>query len=232
MNRASLARVLDVTVSLAMLGTAGILSWVALSNRAAPARPVASLELPKSPVSIEGAATEGRLDAPVGIVVFSDFQCPFCRSFALEILPDLRSEFIDKGQLLFAFRHLPIESIHPLAKRAAAIGECARRGGVFKAVHDYLFSEPKLTAATLEVLPSRLGLSGGLLSEECIEKYGIDAVEADLKSAASLGVKGTPNILVGRNRGDGTLTITSRLRGARSIDEVSSTIKNLLREAK
>ncbi len=92
--------------------------------------------LPGRP-NIEGAAIEGSPDAPVIIVEFSDFQCPFCQRWFLNAYPDIRERIGE--DVAIVFMHFPLTSIHPNAEAAHLAAECAREQGKFWEMHDILF---------------------------------------------------------------------------------------------
>jgi len=81
---------------------------------------------------------EGNEDAPVTIVEFSDFQCPFCSRFYSQTLPQLKENYIDTGKVKLIYRDFPL-SFHPEAQGAAEAGECASDQGKFWEFHDYIF---------------------------------------------------------------------------------------------
>lgn len=92
--------------------------------------------LDETPV-FENTKLEGSPDAPVKVIEFSDFQCPFCQRFVIETLPSLRDRVGD--EVAFGFAHFPILSLHPNAGRAALAAECAHDQGQFWEMHDLLF---------------------------------------------------------------------------------------------
>ncbi len=85
----------------------------------------------------------GDPDAPLVVVEFSDFQCPFCAQHALEVQPTLNEEFIETGKVMWVFKHFPL-GIHPQAPVAAAAAECAAEQNEFWAMHDLLFESQEL----------------------------------------------------------------------------------------
>ena len=89
---------------------------------------------PKLPIKIfaDNDPIIGNKDAPITIIEFSDFQCPFCARFHLETLPQIMNEYIDKGQVKLIFRDFPIQSIHPNAVPASMAAECANEQGKFE----------------------------------------------------------------------------------------------------
>jgi protein-disulfide isomerase len=108
-------------------------------------------EITTEPVSV--TPTPGRVDvangtlpvlgnpnAPVKIVEFSDFECPFCRRFYQDTFPQLKKEYIDTGKVALYYRHLPLP-MHPNAKPFANAAECANEQGKFWQMHDQIFKE-------------------------------------------------------------------------------------------
>src|SRR5882762_10986500 len=110
------------------------------------------------------ARTKGRSDAPVTVYEMSDFQCPYCREFALGTMPLLEREYIQAGKVRFVYINLPLSSVHRNAVSAAEVALCAARQQRFWAMHDLLFRHQDQWAA----LPSprayllALGDSAGL----------------------------------------------------------------------
>ena len=90
-------------------------------------------------ISIDNDPIIGNPNAPITIVEFSDFQCPFCARFHVETLPLIMNEYINEGQVKLVFRDFPIQSIHPNALPASVASECANEQGKFKEMHDMLF---------------------------------------------------------------------------------------------
>ncbi len=110
-------------------------------------------------VPLNADAWQGHRDAPVAMIEFSDFQCPYCGEYARTTYPELKRAFIDTGRLLYAFRNFPLDSVHPLAMPAAAIAACARNRGVLWQVHDGLFALKPLTQQGLDDLAFTNGLA-------------------------------------------------------------------------
>ncbi|HSQ22777.1 MAG TPA: thioredoxin domain-containing protein, partial [Pyrinomonadaceae bacterium] len=91
------------------------------TTTAAPARDIF--------VSTEGAAFKGDAKAPITLIEYSDYQCPFCSRAFLQIAPQLERDFISTGKLKYVFIDLPIESAHPLALTASIAARCAGEQG-------------------------------------------------------------------------------------------------------
>ena len=87
-----------------------------------------------------GSRSKGAPGAAVTVYEMSDFQCPYCRRFALETFPVLESEYINSGKVRWVFVNFPLTSIHPNAVAAAEVALCAARQGAFWRVHDLLYT--------------------------------------------------------------------------------------------
>ena len=146
-------------------------------------------------IETEGHAALGPEDAPVTIVEFSDFECPYCRRFN-GALDELREAEEYAGKVRFVFRHYPIRSIHPLAQKAAEATICAQDQGKFWEFHDALWTDEDLSPDNLEQHAVLLGLDTEAFAE-CLNSgrhYG--RVQADLEAAMDLGQSGTPAVFV------------------------------------
>ncbi len=91
--------------------------------------------------TLAGDIYKGSSDAPIVVVEFSDFQCPYCSRHTLTTQPVLDEEFVNTGQVMWVFKHFPIENIHPFAVSAAIAAECAARQEAFWQFHHRLFVE-------------------------------------------------------------------------------------------
>jgi protein-disulfide isomerase len=137
----------------------------------------------------------GPPNAPVTIVVFSDFECPYCARFATQIFPQLQSRFPD--QLALVFRHWPLRR-HASAYPAARAAECAAVQGRFEAFHNLLFSQQHL----LPIKPFRqfafeAGLKDLAAFDACTNSNApVAAIEADITEVRRLGATGTPTLVI------------------------------------
>jgi protein-disulfide isomerase len=103
-----------------------------------PGQPAAA----KAHLHLEGAPMLGSKDAPVTMVEFTDYQCPFCQRFHMQVYSLLKKDFIDTGKVRFYSRDLPIESLHPNAIRAAQAARCAGDQGQFWQLRDVMATHP------------------------------------------------------------------------------------------
>lgn len=144
------------------------------------------------------ARSKGRPDAPVTVYEMADFQCPACRSFALETMPLLEREYVRTGKARFVFIHLPLTSIHANAVAAAEVATCAGRQGRFWEVHDALFLRQAVWAPMGEPGPYLVALadSAGVERQALVEcltgRTARQEVRADAERAARAGARSTP----------------------------------------
>jgi len=152
--------------------------------------PVAvQLQAPRIAVDPAGAATLGPATAPVTIVVFCEFQCPYCR----RVQPTLRQLFDRYGQRLrLVYRHYPLAR-HQNAAKAAEAAECAREQDRFWPMHDRMFNQQeRLAVADLKAHARAVGLEGEKF-DACLDSGRHAArVRRDLAEAESYGSPGTP----------------------------------------
>jgi protein-disulfide isomerase len=204
-----LRTVLDIVASAAAIATALLLVWINFARPALAER--ARNPLPKAPLVLDPLSPVlGSTNAPVVAIAFSDFQCPYCAKFALEVLPRLKTRFIDTGNVRLVFQHLPLSSIHPQAELAARAGVCAARLGVGK---EGVMIGPELPKALarpdLLNVAAAQGLDQATFSK-CLDAAG-DEVAESMKEAGRLQVESTPTLLIGTSRPDGTVKIAYRL---------------------
>src|ERR1035438_4917403 len=94
----------------------------------------------RAKLNLEGFQMLGSKDAPITVVEFTDYQCPFCQRFHTTVYGDLKKNFIDTGKVRFYSRDQPLDSIHPDAVRAAQAGRCAADQGQFWQMRDLMFA--------------------------------------------------------------------------------------------
>lgn len=170
--------------------------------------------------------TLGAANAPVTIVEFTDFQCPFCGRHATETFPLIRQKYITTGQVRYILRDFPLSQIHPFALPAARAARCAGADGTdkFWAFHDSLFAHQKeISALYFSTLARETGLYTKAFSACTASKKYDAAIAADAAAASKAGFDGTPGFVVGRTRSDGKVTGIA-IRGAYPIDRFDEAI--------
>lgn len=141
----------------------------------------------------------GPAGAPVQIVEFSDFQCPFCATFA-QTLRALRAKYPDRVAVLY--RHYPIQELHPHARTAALAAECAGAQGRFEPYHDRLFAQQdSIGTKPWARFAAEAGVPDSAAFTRCfVEQRLMGNVTRDAELAEKAGIRITPSIVV-----DGTL---------------------------
>ena len=160
------------------------------------------------------ARSKGRRDAPVTLYEMSDFQCPFCREFALTTMPLLEREYIATGKVRLVYINLPLTSVHTNAVAAAQIAACAGRQDHFWAMHDLLFRHqaewaklPKPDSLFL-ALGDSAGLDRTQLASCVATKTTQSEVEADAARARRAGAVSTPTFYVEGGLLEGAAPVT------------------------
>ena len=160
----------------------------------------------------------GSLDAPVTVVEYGDFECPYCG----QAEPVVRELLRDFGDVRYVWRHLPLSDVHPNAQLAAEAAEAAANQGAFWEMHDLLFGhQDSLGASDLMGYADQLGLEAERFEEDLREHTGAARVADDVDSADLSGVSGTPTFFVNGQRHYGAYDIQSltdavRTAGARA----------------
>ena len=152
------------------------------------------LQEPRTEIATDGAPAKGPASAPVTIVEFSDFQCPFC-SRVNPTIEQVRAKYGD--QVRIVFRQFPLHSIHPQAQKAAEASLCANEQGKFWEMHDAMFADQqKLAVEDLKATAGRIGLDAAAFGT-CLDSGKHEGqVKADVKAGTLAGVTGTPAIFV------------------------------------
>jgi protein-disulfide isomerase len=133
---------------------------------------------------------EGPPDAPLELVMYGDFQCPYCAA-SQSIVRRVRDRL--DGRLRFAFRHMPLHDVHPAAQLAAEASEAAASQGAFWPMHDRLYAaRGKLDFEDLVAHAAALGLDAERVRRELSDGTHAGRVARDEQSAHAAGVKGTP----------------------------------------
>ena len=157
----------------------------------------------KAKVNLEGFAMLGSKKAPLTIVEFTDYQCPFCQRFHTTAFPDLKKNYIDTGKVRFYSRDLPL-NFHPDAMRAAEAARCASDQGQFWQLRDVMGANPnKLDMDSLVADVTNLKMDVKAF-RACVEseKYK-SAVQTDVMEAMKIGANGTPTFVVGKSTPNG-----------------------------
>ena len=226
-----LRAVLSILVDLCVVASVLVIAFNAVFFRnAGPAKATSarsSVPLPTSPIEIEGSPRMGDRSASLALVVYSDFQCPFCARFATTVMPELVGKYVDTGKMLIAFKNMPLP-MHEYAGRAAEASVCAHSQGRFWEFHDALFANPKaLAEEDLKLHALRAGLDAAAFGA-CLAKGQEAAVRKDADEANLFGMAATPSFVVGSLR-MGTVYPVGTLVGAQPASAFIREIERALK---
>src|SRR5712692_5279433 len=179
--------------------------------------------------SVADAPMLGRADAPVTLVEFSDYQCPFCQRFFATSLPALKKDYIDTGKIRYVFRDFPLE-MHAQARKAAEAAHCAGEQGKYWEMHDVLFQhQGALASLQLAEHARAVGVDGAAFDQCVASGRHAAQVERGLADGASVGVQGTPTFVVGKTQ-PGDVVEGTPIRGAQPLETFRRIIDQMLAE--
>jgi protein-disulfide isomerase len=152
---------------------------------------------------LSGVSMLGSKTAPLTIVEYTDYQCPFCQRFHVTSFAELKKNYIDTGKVRFFSKDLPLD-FHPNAMRAAQAARCAGEQGKFWELRDTMGANPdKLDMEHIVGFAADLKMDTAAL-RSCVDsgKYK-EPVQRDVLEAMRIGANGTPTFVVGKSVGDG-----------------------------
>lgn len=160
------------------------------------------LTAPRASVSIDGSPVSGPADAPVLLVEFADYECPYCQQIQPQ-LERLRNDY--EGRLAFVYKDMPLPN-HANAQKAAEAAHCAGAQGKYWQLHDILAQSKQLELPHLKRLARSIGLDGESF-DGCLDSgEKAPVVNASLEEAKSLGLEGTPSFFINGRFLSGALT--------------------------
>jgi Na+/H+ antiporter NhaA len=174
------------------------------------------------PVDPERDHVRGPQDAPVTVVEYGDFECPYCG----QAEPVIRELLADFGDVRYVWRHLPLNDVHPHAQQAAEAAEAAAAQGRFWEMHDLLLErQDALRLPDLLRYAGELGLDVDRFEDDLRRRAGAVRIEGDVDSADLSGVSGTPSFFVNGRRHHGAYdvaTLSAAVRTARARAAVAA----------
>jgi protein-disulfide isomerase len=164
---------------------------------------------------------QGSLTAPVTMVEYGDFECPYC-GMAYPIIRDVQQQ---AGDLLcFAFRHFPLTSVHPHAEHAAEAAEAAGAQGRFWEMHDMLYENQRARHDPhLEAYATAIGLDLDRFNREMAAHVHAERVREDFMSGVMSGVNGTPTFFINGRRHDDSYDVDTLMAAITAAANESGT---------
>ncbi|HXE63639.1 MAG TPA: thioredoxin domain-containing protein [Bryobacteraceae bacterium] len=156
----------------------------------------------KGTLKLDGEPSRGSDTAPVTIVEFTDYECPFCRQFEKTTLPELLRKYVDTGKVRIVVHDFPL-NIHVKAMPAAEAAHCAGVQGKFWPMHDSLFSQPgDLSTADLVARAGAMKLNVNNFRKCLATGAQRGEIDKQMKTASNLQIVATPSFLIGRTASD------------------------------
>lgn len=198
-----------------------------LTSRVKPPSPVEDISLT---LNVADAPTQGQADAPVTLVEYTDYQCPFCARHSQMVLPQLAKNFIETGKLRYVLRDFPLAAIHPNAGKAHEAAHCAAEQGKYWELHDQLFANQNaLQADNLAGYATTAGVGDAAAFQACLDSGKYEGqTKAGVTDGTKAGVRGTPSFALGRTEADGAVKAVKLIRGAQGLPAFEEQIEALL----
>jgi protein-disulfide isomerase len=184
-------------------------------------------------IDIAGAPVLGSPDAPVTLIEYADYECPFCIRHFAQTMPLLETNYIRTGKVRYVFRDLPIDSLHPGSIRAHEAARCASEQGRFWELHARLFSAPGSHGDdALERRGAEAGLNVAAL-RTCLASGRTEAaVRQSVAAAGQLGANGTPTFFIGvKDANPDQVRVVQALAGAQPYSEFEKALDAVSRQA-
>lgn len=181
-------------------------------------------------IDLSGAPALGKNDAPLTLVEFTDYQCPFCSRHYRDTFPKIVADYVDTGKVRYILREFPLVSIHSAASKASEAALCAGEQGKYWAMHQKIFeNQRQIQPDNLKAHGESIGLDTAKLAE-CLDsgKFA-ERVRNDTSMGQKFGVRGTPSFFLGKTGDDPSkFTATERLVGAQPYDKFKEAIDQLI----
>ena len=188
----------------------------------------------KAPARVKVALSDrpirGDKDAPLTLVEFTDYQCPYCQRFFRDTYPQLKAKYIDTGKLRLVVKDFPL-SFHKNARKAAQAAHCAGDQERFWEMHDLLFDNAnRLQAKLLPGYAEALSMDVAEFDECLASNRHLTAIDGDSRDARTAGITGTPSFVLGKT--DGDTLVGARITGAKPLQIFERQIEALLAQLK
>ena len=185
-----------IAYQLSSIGSAGITGGVVAEENAVPNQPTNPSPTVNMKSLIDDDAIKGNKNAPVTIVEFSDYECPFCAKFYSETLPQIQEKYIKTGKVKFVYKDLPL-SFHANAQKAAEAAECAGEQDKYYEMHNILFERGVQGGVpSFKQYSQQIGLNTNKFNT-CLDSGAMASeVAKDINDAQSVGIQGTPGFII------------------------------------
>ena len=184
----------------------------------------------KVKISTKDGVGLGSKKAPLVLVEFTDYQCPYCQRFYNTTFAELKKKYIDTGKLRFISRNLPLP-FHKDAENAALAAACAKDQGKYWQMRKSLFANPaELQAKFLSVYAKQNGMNVKRFDTCLAKKRHLKKIRKDVADARAIGITGTPSFVLARS--GGAIVEGEKVVGAQPFAAFDANIQRLLKQKK
>jgi protein-disulfide isomerase len=178
-------------------------------------------------LTLSGQPSLGSPNAPVVMVEFTDFQCPFCSRFHSQTFPLIRKAYVESGRVRYVTLDFPLTTIHAEALQAARASHCGEEQGRYWETHEALFSQRgQLGRGNLLTVAKGLGLNVQRFAVCLDNRANDERIQRDMSQGRTIGISGTPTFILGRPSGR---TVVGRVViGAQPYEVFDDLIRNML----
>jgi protein-disulfide isomerase len=226
-----IARLVDVAAAFAMLVAASLVIWQAWPGGSAqppPSPPPATENIEEQGLSMSlmDAFSEGDSSAPIVLIEFADFECPFCARYHRQTFQQIQENYVLAGTLGYVFRNLPLDRLHPSATAAATAASCVGRQGLFWDMRARLFArQGELSQLVWSDEAHAIGADRATFDACFTDPNATSMIRQDVDEATRLGVTSTPTFFLARRTGEQTVLLVTRINGARPFEIFAQAIK-------
>lgn len=180
------------------LGGGGNNNGAPIVDNTAPPLPPPTNDTPADP---DDDPVLGKADAPITLIEFTDYQCPFCSRHFTQTYAQIKKEYIDTGKVKYVLRDFPL-GFHPNAQKAAEASECADDQGKFWEMHDMLFNKQQEWSnlpsgvETFKKYAADLKLNAGTFNECLDSGKHQEETQKDMAAGSASGIDGTPGFWI------------------------------------
>jgi protein-disulfide isomerase len=203
----------SLTTKVKMLEKGNVAGVAQGANNAQPAAAAQPPQVTKGVASVDDDPILGDKNAPVTLIEFSDYECPFCKRHFEQTHQELVKKYIDTGKVKLVFRDFPLSFHGPMASKEAIAASCAKDQGGDKKYfefHDEIFKRTTsngngLDDAKIQTIASDLKLNINTFTSCLSNTAKADEVKKDIADGSAAGASGTPTFLVGKSTSDGKI---------------------------
>jgi len=185
-------------------------------------------------IDVTGAPAMGSVDAPVTLIEFADYECPYCIRHFTQTMPQIEANYIRTGKVRYIFRDFPIDALHPASIHAHEAARCAIEQNRFWELHVRLFSAPGThTDANLDARAQEAGLKLDEFRSCLASGRTTAAVRQSVSAVTQLGASGTPTFFFGvREKGTDQVRVIQAIAGAQPYAEFERILAAVAAQAK